>query len=245
MTEDKKPELTPVFVNLESALKLWWKNLKKFIFVYLWGLFFALISLAIVAVFVGLDYWLGRGNNTPLHILTIAVAIVGFLFALYFSIRSYMGMFLLVKKNYEGEEFAIFQETGQYFWPYLGLALLTAIFVLLWCLLLIIPGIIYGVFYSLAVYVFFFEDKRGLAAIRRSVRLIEGYWWPMFGRYVVIGLLSWLVMIVVSAPLAGSDIHSAFYQIWNMVVQIVSFLIGPIVLIYTYNIYQDLVKIKK
>lgn len=245
MPEEKKPKLTPLSDNLEAALKIWWKNLKKFIFVYLWGMLFALIPLAIIAIFIGLDFAVGRGTNLPLHAVMIAVTVVGFLFVMYFSIRAYIGMFLLVKKNYEGDELVIFKETSKYFWSYLGLALMTGVFILLWACLLIIPGIIYGIFYSLAIYVFFFEDKRGLEAIRRSQQLVKDYWWPVFGRFLAIALLVWLTMVVISLPLAYSSPQDVFYQTWNIVVQAVSFLIGPIILLYTYNIYQDLVRIKK
>jgi hypothetical protein len=245
MPEEKKAQLTPLSDNLEAALKIWWKNLKKFIFVYLWGMLFALIPLAIIAIFIGLDFAVGRGTNLPLHAIMIAVTVVGFLAVMYFSMRAYMGMFLLVKKNYEGDELVIFKETSKYFWSYLWVTLLTAILVILWSCLLIIPGIIYGIFYSFAVYVYFFEDKRGMVAIRRSQELVKGYWWAVFGRFLAIGLLVWLVMVVASLPLAFSSPQDVFYQAWNIVVQAVSFLIGPIILLYTYNIYQDLVRIKK
>jgi len=245
MSENNKLQLTPIFENLEMALKEWWKNLKKFILVYLWGMLFSLVALAIVAIFFGLDWWLGDRSNIVLHTVTLLVAIGGFLAAFYFYLRAYISIFLLVKKNYIGEELEIFKESGKYFWSYLSLALLTVILVLLWSLLLIIPGIIYSVFYSLAVYIFFFEDKKGWAAIRRSTSLVEGYWWPVFGRFVVLGLLVWVLMMFISWPLSLVEEHSAFFQIWNLVVQVVSFLVGPIIMLYTYNIYKNLVQIKK
>jgi hypothetical protein len=244
MKENNQPQLTPIADNLRAALQTWWKNLKKFVLIYCWGLLFSLMSLAVVFIFLGLDHWVGQ-NNLPLHILAILLAVLGTLAAIYFYIRTYISMFLLVKKNYAGEEFSIFKESGQYFWPYLGLAVLTFVFVLLWCLLLIIPGIIYSVFYSFAVYAFFFEDRRGLKAIRRSVQLVSTYWWPVFWRYVVITLALWAVMLIITIPLHFSSVDSAFSQVWRMIMQVVEFLIGPIVMIYSYNIYQDLVKIKK
>lgn len=39
--------------------------------------------------------------------------------------------------------------------------------------------------------------------------------------------------------------NSLFVSLWTGIVQVISFLIGPIVLIYTYNVYTELVKIKK
>lgn len=241
----KKQKLTPVLTNLESAIKIWWKNLAKFIGVYLWGLLYALIPLAIAALLFGLELWQGDKLNLASRIAINVLIVLGALAALYFSIRAYAGIFLLVKKNYEGKEKDIFKETKNYFWPYLGLSLLTAVFVLLWTLLLIIPGIIYSILYSFAVYAFFFEDKKGLAAIKRSVQLAKGYWWAIFGRFLVLGVLLWLFMVIISLPLSASSEGNAFYIIWNAFIQVISFIIGPISLLFSYHIYQDLVKIKK
>jgi len=243
MDQEKKPKLTPVFNILETALKIWWKNLKKIIGVYFWGILFAIIPLIVVFAFYGLSIWLGQSITLSFKIAAVVVSVVGILLALYFSIRAYMAVFLLVKKDFQGNELVIYKETKKLFWPYLGLTILTTIFILLWTLLLIIPGIIYSIFYSLAVYVFFFEDKRGLAAIRRSLNLVSNYWWPVFGRFLFLGLLVWIFTIIISIPLIVDN--TIFVSFWNGLIQVINFLIGPIVLLFTYQIYQDLVKIKK
>jgi len=109
---------------------------------------------------------------------------------------------------------------------------------------LIIPGIIYSVLYSFACYALFFEDKRGLAAIRRSVQLVTGYFWPVFGRFLFIGVIVWVFSVIISLPLSLTAANSLFNSLWGGGVQVISFLIGPIVLIYTYSIYRELIKIK-
>ncbi|MFA5023811.1 MAG: hypothetical protein WC523_02535 [Patescibacteria group bacterium] len=247
MEQEKKPKLTPVFTLLESAIKTWWKNLRKIIGVYIWGLFLAIIPLVIVLIFFGLAAWLDQNSATSLSFKIVlgVVTAVGILLAVYFSIRAYMGVFLLVKKDYQGQELEIFKETKKLFWPYLGLTILTTVLIFLWALLLIIPGIIYSIFYSFAVYAFFFEDKRGMAAIRRSFSLVKGYWWPVFGRLLVLGIVCWIFLMLISIPLGLSDDQSVFYQIWNIFIQVVNFLVGPIALLFSYQIYQDLVKLKK
>jgi len=241
----KKPKLTKTFAILEEAIRVWWKNLPKIVMLYLWGLLFVVIPLAVVLIFSGLMVWQGDNASLALKTVTLIITVAGILLAIYFAIRAYISVFVLVKKNYEGQAPAIFKETKKLFWPYFGLVVLTTIFILLWSLLLIIPGIIYSVLYSLACYAFFFEDLRGLAAIRRSIQLVRGYWWPVFGRFIVLGIASWLFMLIISWPLYLGDVNSAWFQVWNGVVQVISFLIGPIVLLFTYRIYQDLVKIKK
>lgn len=245
MDQEKKPKLTPVLTMLETAIKVWWKNLKKIITVYLWGLAFALIPLIIILALAGIDTFLGERSPLSFQIFLAVVSVAGIFLALYFAIRAYLGIFLLVKKNYEGQELAIYKETKKIFWPYIGLALLSTVLILLWTLLLIIPGIIYSVFYCLAVYVFFFEDKRGMAAIRRSIKLVSDYWWPVFGRVIVVALLMWVIIMLISLPLSYIAKPSFLYYFWSGLVQVVNMVIGPIVLLFTYQIYQELVKIKQ
>ena len=153
--------------------------------------------------------------------------------------------YLLIKNNYAGKSYQVFKETKKYIWPYIGLTLLTSVLVLLWALLLIIPGIIYSVFYTFAVFVFFFEDKRGMAAIRRSKELVKGYWWPVFGRICFLSLIFWLVSVCFSAPSQSVAEMSTAWYLWNAGMEIFSFIIGPIAVLYSYAMYKDLVRIKK
>jgi hypothetical protein len=240
-----KPKLTPIYDMLEGAIKIWWKNLLKFLKVYLWGALYAFIPVAVIIVLSLVAVKFFETNNSliiiPLFILIIACVVV----SLYFIIRAYIGMFLLVKKDYTGDELEIFKETKKYFWSYLWLSVLTTIFVLLWALLLIIPGIIFSVFYSFAVYAFFFEDLKGMAAVKRSVSLVKNYWWAVFGRFIVIAIVLWIFTVIISIPLYFTDDKSIFFSFWNSIIQIINFLIGPISLLYFYQIYKDLVIIKK
>jgi len=247
MSTDNKPKLTPVFDNLEVAIKVWWKNLKKFIFIYLWGFVYALVPMLVVSLVFGLKFWLGDNASDSFYIAAFIVTAISVLFLIYFAIRAYISIFLLVKNDYQGQELELFKESKKYFWNYLGVVIPVAIFTILWSLLLIIPGIIFGIFYSFAVFIFFFEGKEGLDAISASKKLVKGYWWPVFGRYLLIGLIALVFSIIITAPISakGIDKSSAFFQGWNFLVQIINYLVGPIYLIYGYNIYRDLVKIKK
>lgn len=69
---------------------------------------------------------------------------------------------------------------------YLWLYILMIIKVLLWSLLLIVPGIIMANRYILAGTVFFAEGKRGNAALKRSADLTKNAWLTTYG-----GVWSW------------------------------------------------------
>ena len=243
--KNDKPKMTPVYELLETAIKVWWKNLSKFVTVYLWGILFALIPGVIIGAVFLIVYIFYESSNAIAPVPFILLGIICFVFVMYFIVRAYMGMFLLVKKNFEGNELEIFKETKKYFWQYLWLGIITTVFVVLWTLLLIIPGIIFSIFYSFAVYAFFFEDLNGMAAIRRSTALVKNYWWPVFGRFIVVGVVIYIFTLVVSIPLLFTSDKSVFYYIWSTIVQLLNFLVAPISLLYFYQMYQDLVRIKK
>ena len=243
-TKDVKQKLTPVLDLLESSISIWWKNFKKFLEIYVWAIYYALIPLVIIFASTIAMALLGQNISSWLEVVLFVLMLVSAFAILYFSIRAYAGMFLLVKKNYQGEAKEIFKETSELAWPYIVLSVLTAILIILWLLLLIIPGIIFSVYYSFAVYAFFFEDKRGMDAIKRSKELVKGYWWAVFGRVIFFALIIWVFSLIISIPLLLSQENSIFYSLWDVLVQIINALIGPITLLFSYQIYKDLVKIK-
>ncbi len=247
MEDEKKvkEKLTPTIDLLESSIKVWWKNLAKFIMVSVWGFIYALIPMAIILLFTIITLKSGNIDSIYFEMIAFIFLILGFCAIFYFMIRSYVALFLLIKKDYEGKPLKIFKETRSLAWSYIGLALLTALLVLLWSLLLIIPGIIFSVFYSLAVYVFFFEDKRGMAAIKRSKELVTGYFWPILGRILFLAVILWVVAMIITAPLDKLSEQGLAWSIYSYFVQLFNFIIAPISILYSYRIYQDLVKIKK
>ena len=84
---------------------------------------------------------------------------------------------------------------GQYYLKCIGLYLLINIFTLLWSLLLIIPGIIKGISYSMAPYILAENPEIGcLEAINRSQKMMRGYKWQYFFMYL--GYLGWGILSI-------------------------------------------------
>lgn len=79
-----------------------------------------------------------------------------------------------------------FRSVLGHFPAYLWLYVLMIVKVLLWSLLLIVPGIIMANRYILAGTVFFAEGKRGNAALKRSADLTKNAWLTTYG-----GVWSW------------------------------------------------------
>ena len=135
--------------------------------------------------------------------------------------------------------------------PVLAVVFLQALIVLGGTLLLIIPGIIFWVWYSLAQTAAGLDDKRPVESLTFSRALVQGRFtqvlWRLIAGPVVIGLLYAFVsgaILVILARLLGVDVSIIFSDappLWSQIVQsIVDIFFIPLFLIYTVLLYQDL-----
>lgn len=142
-----------------------------------------------------------------------------------------------------------FQKSRQHLWRFLGVGLILTLVLLGGLFLLVFPGIYWGVLFGL-VPLLVISENRKLDAFRRSRELIRGYWWPVFGR----GLLLWLSMLGVAILAALGfgltvGVLTAIYRPIGLVVQPMSNFLGsliftPIIAIFSYSLYQNLKKVK-
>lgn len=107
----------------------------------------------------------------------------------------------------------------------IGSGLLAALIVSLGMLLLLIPGIIYAIYYLFVNYAVIFRDKSGMGALRYSKALVKGRWWRVFGRIVAISMGTALLMMI---PATIISVAIAFMMppggslIWLMGLQAIS-----------------------
>lgn len=238
-------KLSPVLDLIKKSLKIYKEGLKNFV-----GMAFipALGGLPLVIVgglFVLSSTYLDGIAQTTVNLVLGILGIAAFILMAAVYLLAKSGMILLVK-NFESRQRVkeALLEGKKYIWPIFIVSLLVVVFVILWGLLFIIPGIIFAVYYSLAVYVLIIENQRGKAALNRSKELIKGYWWAVFGRYVVIGIVMFLVMRVFSIPGYFLEDNSLAEQIWNAVMTIIQLILSPISVIYAFLIFKELVGIK-
>jgi len=82
--------------------------------------------------------------------------------------------------------------------PALSVSLLAGLITIGGFLLVIIPGILFTVWYAFAVYEVVLEGKKGWEAFRQSHALSKGRFWPIFGRILVPnlfwGIIAYLVL---------------------------------------------------
>ena len=91
-----------------------------------------------------------------------------------------------------------------------GLALLTGLLVMLGLVVLIVGAVVVGVFLLLAAPAYVLEGATVTGALRRSVTLVRGSWWRVFGIYLLMALLVTLVSAVLLVPLGVAGAFFAF-----------------------------------
>lgn len=135
--------------------------------------------------------------------------------------------------------------------PVLAVAFLQALIVLGGTLLLIIPGVIFWVWYSLSQVASGLDDKRPVESLAFSRALVQGRFfatlWRLIAGPLVIGLLYAFfsgAILLILARLFGVDISVIFSNtppLWSELIQsIVDIFFIPMFLIYTVLLYQDL-----
>lgn len=124
---------------------------------------------------------------------------------LLFGVLEYTAAQLALGKKVTLKE--AFQAILKKFPGYLWLYILMTIKLFLWTLLLIIPGIIMSVRYSLASTVYFAEDKKGNAAIKRSLALTKGAWFTTFAGYNLWDIITFGQIAVLTRPAASTILY--------------------------------------
>lgn len=107
-------------------------------------------------------------------------------------------------------------------------------------LLLVVPGIIFAIWFSLAMFILIAEDLKGMNALLKSREYVKGKWGSIFWRFFFIGALSLIISLV--PILIFSFLKIPFGA------QISRFVIGlfltPLVMAYSFLVYSNLKAVK-
>ena len=210
------------FISASKLLKESWKiylaRLKTFLGIVALPVIFGLVHIA------------------PLEAIFKVIVTI---FSIFFSILVYPALIFSLKENLGIKE--SYQNGLKVFLSYLWLLILFGLLHLVGILLLIIPGIIFGVWCCLSFYVLVFEGKKGMKALKRSKELVSGRWWGVFWRLLMLAGI--LIIIVFSVNLL-------LYLMVDVepLIAVVNVLLGffttPFPIIYGVLIYQNLARIK-
>lgn len=231
-----------------KAFDVYKKNFWKFVILIL--LQGAIVFACILAGFVGiaieaiLYHSVGIGVAVGVGLLFVVLAVVAMVFGIIYFTKFKIGSMFLVTDEYQDKTVAeVIKLSEDKVWQYIAIGLLTGIFVFLWFLLLIVPGIVMAIYYSMAVWVLLIEGVNGMAAIKRSKQLIKGHWWAVVGR-VLAGYALIIALYFVVALITGDTNNlnnkDKSFSASDGIVQFIVTLFGPFFMAYMYQLYKSL-----
>lgn len=193
-------------------------------------LFFPL-GVLISGIFSAVIFSMGivlKGHSISLSQILIAVllGLICLFFVILLCLWARVALFCAIKEQGAGIKKSLilaWEKIGSFFW----VSLLTGLVSIAGYILFIIPGIIFSVWFGFSVYIFIWEGLKGTSALKRSKQLVQGYWWPIFGIVIVLGIV---VMLISWIKFFGPIIN-LFFMI-------------PFSVVFMFVLYEDLKRIK-
>jgi len=116
-------------------------------------------------------------------------------------IFGYTSIMLHIVRGEDTEFSEIFAQCKR-FWKGLGMTLVVGICIALWTLLLVVPGIIASIKYSMTFYIWVDNPKIGIdEAINKSIEMTDGHKMDIFKLYL--SFIGWIVLSLVPGLVAG------------------------------------------
>lgn len=188
--------------------------------------FLVILPFALTAFIISYSSFSKSNLNISLILIDILLGLIGIFFAILIGLWSQAATYFAVKEdgiNFKQSLKTAWPKLGSFFW----VSLLAGLAVFGGLILFVIPGIIFGVWFCLSIFVFVSEDLRGTSALKRSKQLIQGYFWPVLGRMLIVGFVVWLI----SSIKFFGPIINIFFSV-------------PFTIVFQYLLFEDLKRVK-
>jgi hypothetical protein len=171
---------------------------------------FTLIAAAVLSPWIAFEFWFDAyadGLSVENEDAALIIALGGLGSLIFQTALAFMMTGALtygVVQQLRGEPASVAEALNQgvaSFFRVLGTSLLVGLRVVLWSLLLYVPGIIEQVRLYVAIPAAVMEGKSAGEAVERSVRLTDGSRWQIFGSWMLIGVLGAVIGGILGASL--------------------------------------------
>lgn len=198
----------------------------------------------LIAILIFMNVWNDRQAMAGLALVGILAVIALVVGLVYLGVWMQASLVLMVRnRSVEVTAEQLMTEAKPFIGRFFGTSLLSGILVFLWTLLFIIPGIIFGVYYTFAEYIVMDKGVSGMDAIRLSKRYVEGLWWQVVFSLLglaAVGILCYLAIQAIG--LLGGDVGGQF--VGGILGGLFQLAFVPYSVIYMYLIYERLKSLK-
>lgn len=201
------------------------------------------IGIYLIPGLLTLTFTLFINYEGALHMMQpVSVAIIALLWVAMMVASIFMAIAMIhAVMNPQASVLSAYQSAKPFFWRYIVLSILVSLSILVGFILLIIPAILFFVWFTFSYYVLINENISGIDAMKRSKALVSGRWWAVFGRLVALMLLGLIMGLAFGfiGSLGSMFISEVFFGIVNLVLNAI---LAPISVAYLYLLYKDLLQ---
>ena len=226
--EAQRMGLLPVMELFEKSFGIYKQKVWQMAGLVLFGFVGALLflPLALIGLFINYEPISHSDFNITIILIGVFLVLIDVLAFVIFALWARVALFCMVKDiNLTIKESLnlSWSKIGSFFWISFLVGLATAGGLIL----LIIPGIIFSIWFVFSLFIYLKEGTKGTGALKRSKQLVAGYWWPIFGRLLVIGIVATLL---------------SWIKFFGPIINI--FFVMPYTIVFMYALYEDLKRVK-
>ncbi len=170
-------------------------------------------------------------SNLGKEILYVGVVLVYMVMSVLASVSLMLGFSGRVSGVMEA-----YRQASSYFWRYVGLSIVLTIVIAVGYLFLIIPGIIFSIWFIFAGFILVLEDAGIKDAMSRSRAYVKGKWWGVLWRTLTMLIVPLIVLPLLSIFTFVAPDNAFLMSLSSTLGGLIVTLIG---IGYFYNLYQD------
>ncbi len=234
--------LIPISEIIKQGWQLYLDNFSKFFYPII-------VSLIPYLLLYVVEYF-----NTPAAPILIIILTALSIVIDFWVVIVFMELIDKIYKKQTIEANKIYESAFKKIPSYFLVALLVGLITILGFILLIIPGIIFAVWYSFAVYINVLENKdnKGWTALKSSKELVTGRWGKTFWRLLLPSLLIYAIVLAVIIALmfmiSGGQIDLISYEqsiIYNLITSVIFTILSPLFVAFILFLYYSLKETKE
>jgi hypothetical protein len=168
------------------------------------------------------DFFASDGFNSKMGvyvILFLALVVAG----IFLGITAFIAVVTIVDNILHKKEVnlsAIFSDSMNKFWPMVWVFIVKNFLLIFLFLLLIIPGIIFTVYWLFAEYIFVLKGERGMKALDYSKKITKGKWWKIFLYLFLASLIVGIPSVIFTGVFTAFSKNFVVLQIVNVMVSV-------------------------
>ena len=192
----------------------------------------------------------GFGLTLALYLLVVAIGTIASLWISIAFIRT-------IVKTYNGGKSKDMREellsTTHLIIPAIAASILTTLILLGGLILLIIPGIIFSIWFAFVIYRIALEEDKAIESLHHSKELVKGRWWAVLWRLVapavVFAIVMGIIQGIIGYPLdlllkatVGTNLFILTLSFISLITTAIALLITPLTTTAPTILYLDLKK---